>query len=92
MASSYSYSVVTIPAVNNAWVIYAFPFSSSYLYITVWDKPVNIMFSYDGIVYGDSMEVDPDDPPLEIPHSCLSFQMQNKTAGLIARAQAVAFR
>jgi hypothetical protein len=92
MASSYDYDVIAIPNVPDLWTPYVFAFSSSYLYITVWDKPVNIQFSYDGLVYGDTMEIDPDDPPLEIPHSCKSFMMQNETFGLTARAQAVAFR
>lgn len=67
------------------------PGNSVILILRVWDKPAYIVLSYDGTDFGDEIEVDPNDPPLQIPYSARSFQIRNKTAGDTARFQIVAF-
>lgn len=52
-----------------------------------WDNPAMIMFSYDGIVYGDEIEIDHDDPPVQLPHAARSFQIRNKNTGAVSRYQ-----
>lgn len=59
--------------------------------ITVWDNAALIRWSYDGVVFGDDYEVDPDDPPVQLPHAVRAFQIMNATAGNVARYQVAAF-
>lgn len=64
---------------------------SRILDITVWDNAALVTMSYDGIIFGDDYEVDPDDPPVQLPHAVRAFQIMNKTAGNVARYQVAAF-
>lgn len=59
--------------------------------VSVWDAPALLMMSYDGITYGPEMELDQDDPPIQIPHAARSVQIRNMTPGANSRYQVVGF-
>lgn len=59
--------------------------------ITVWDNPVEISWSYDGVTFGDDYEIDSDDQPVQLPVAIRAFTIRNKTAGLVGRYQVAAF-
>lgn len=59
--------------------------------IVVWDNPAYISMSYDGVVFGDDLEVDPDDPPIQLPHAMRACQIRNVNAGNVARYQIAGF-
>lgn len=59
--------------------------------MTVWDNPAEIILSYDGTTFGPAIELDMDDPPVQIPHAARAFQIRNMVAGSVARFQIVGF-
>ena len=59
--------------------------------MAVWDNPAEIIMSYDGIVYGPPIELDQDDPPVQIPHAARAIQIRNKLTGANSRFQIVGF-
>ena len=61
------------------------------LEMSVWDQPAMIQYSYDGDVWGPEFELDPDDPPIQIPHAAREVQIRNKTAGSNSRYQIIGF-
>ena len=65
--------------------------TTRFIDITIWDNPAHLSFSYDGVYFGDDMEIDPDHPPLQLPFAVRAFKIKNKTAGSIARWQVCGF-
>ena len=59
--------------------------------VTVWDAPAMMMMSYDGTNYGKEIELDMDDPPIQIPHAARSIQIRNANPGANSRYQIVGF-
>jgi hypothetical protein len=59
--------------------------------LTTWDNPALIIMSYNGTDYGDQLEVDQDDPPLQFPHAARAVQIMNAVAGNNARYQIAGF-
>lgn len=57
----------------------------------VWNIGALLMFSYDGIVWGPEIEVDQDDPPIQIPHAARAVQIKNLVAGVNSRYQIIGF-
>jgi len=65
-------------------------FKSRLLTAECWDENLNIRLSNDGgTTYSDPFEVDVD-RPFVFPFSASDLQVQNKTAGLVARYQSAA--
>lgn len=65
-------------------------FKSRLLTAESWDENLNIRLSSDGgTTYSDAFEVDVD-RPFVFPFSASAMQVQNKTAGLVARYQSAA--
>jgi hypothetical protein len=93
MWSSFRYAVRrgNAPDAYGAGQVFGAGVVTKILDITVWDQPVYISFSFDGITFGDDYEVDYEDPPLQIPFACSAFLIRNKTPGLTARYQVVGF-
>lgn len=61
------------------------------LEFVVWDNPAHVILSYDGIVWGPAIELDQDDPPVQIPHAAKAVQIKNVTPGSNARYQIIGF-
>lgn len=59
--------------------------------VTVWDANALLIMSYDGVVWGPEIELDQDDPPIQIPHAARSVQIRNAVAGANSRYQIVGF-
>lgn len=92
MYAAYNYDVVPITTVPDAYgAAYVLDSTTRFIHITIWDQPVMMRFSYDGVAYGDEFEIDPDDPPVELPMAVSSFVIRNKTAAVVARAQIAGF-
>ena len=62
---------------------------SAMLDITVWDNRLNIQLSYDGVNFGETIEIDNSDPPVQFPFAARAFRVQNTTAALVARYQVI---
>lgn len=56
-----------------------------------WDAPAAIILSYDGTLYGPEIELDMDDPPIQIPHASRSFQIRNMNPGANSRYQIIGY-
>lgn len=59
--------------------------------VSVWDQPAMFSMSYDGAIFGKEMEIDQDDPPIQIPHAGRTVRIRNKIAGNNSRYQIVGF-
>ena len=59
--------------------------------ITAWDAPLDIRMTYDGTTWGPDIEVDQDDPPIQIPHAARAVQVKNHTPGSNSRYQITGF-
>lgn len=59
--------------------------------VSCWDQPAMFLMSYDGTTWGPEIELDPDDPPIQIPHAARAIQIRNKTAGSNSRYQLIGF-
>ncbi len=59
--------------------------------VSVWDNGALISFTYDGIIFGPDIELDQDDPPIQIPHAARACQIKNLVAGVNARYQIIGF-
>ena len=59
--------------------------------MTVWDNPAMVMLSYDGTTFGPEIELDQDDPPMQLPHAARAIQIRNKNPGSNSRYQIVGF-
>ena len=57
----------------------------------VWDQPGMMIMSYDGVVWGPEIELDPDDPPIQIPYAARAIQIKNKIPGSNSRYQIAGF-
>lgn len=58
---------------------------------SVWDNPAYIRLSYDGITFGKDIELDQDDPPMQIPHASRAIEIRNKNPGSNSRYQLIGF-
>lgn len=61
------------------------------LEMKVWDANAYIMLSYEGILWGPEIELDIDDPPVQIPHAARAMQIRNVTVGANSRYQIVGY-
>lgn len=61
------------------------------LEITVWDANADIIMTFNGVDWGPDIELDQDDPPIQIPHAARSVQIRNNAAGANSRYQIVGF-
>lgn len=59
--------------------------------MTVWDANAFVRLSYDGTTWGPEIELDIDDPPVQIPHASRAIEIRNATPGSFARYQLVGF-
>lgn len=59
--------------------------------VVIWDNPAYIRMSYDGITFGPDIEIDPDDPPIQLPHAMRAVEVRNVNAGNNARYQIAGF-
>ncbi len=59
--------------------------------MSVWDNPAEMRMSYDGTIWGPFVELDQDDPPIQIPHAARAVQIRNKTPGSVSRYQIIGF-
>lgn len=59
--------------------------------VTVRDNGALMMMSYDGVIWGPEIELDQDDPPIQIPHAARSVQIKNLVAGVNSRFQIIGF-
>lgn len=92
--SSSQYDVMTGDALDALQTL-NFSFSSRFVTIMVWDLPVIIKLSYNGITYGQDIEYDPLNMALPIPplpFQLKSIQIRNKTAGQVGRYQVIAYK
>ncbi len=75
-----------------AWTQEDFTFTTKCLTIEAWDNPLLIQLAYsDALVWGDTIEIDQENPTLFLPQAVRHIQVQNKTATLISRYQVVGF-
>lgn len=58
--------------------------TSRFIYTTTTDNPLIMRFSYDGINFGDDIEISQDDPPELWYYSAQKAQVRNVVAGNIA--------
>lgn len=91
MYSAFRYDVKSGNAPDNYGTPIDFDGTSKFIHIVIWDNPCYIQFSYDGVTFGDDFEIDPDDPPVELPFACRSFVIKNVTPLSIARFQVTSF-
>ena len=99
MRSAYRYAVRPVTGVGNApdptpgpdpWAGIAeieVGGTSRFLYVTAEDNLLLLRLSYDGLVYGDTITINPDDPPELYYFSAQRAQVMNETLGNIARYQ-----
>lgn len=99
MRSAYRYAVRPVTGVGNApnptagadpWLGIAeieVGGTSRFIYVTAEDQLLIVRFSYDGLVYGDDITINPEDPPELYYFSAQRAQVRNETAGNIARYQ-----
>ncbi len=59
--------------------------------ISVWDQPAMFSMSYDALVWGPEIEIDQDDPPIQIPHAARQVRIRNAIAGNVSRYQIIGF-
>lgn len=66
-------------------------FNTKIVEVKIWDNPGYVRFSYRGVTFGDAIELDPDDQPMQIPHSAAAVQIMNVTPTVIARYQIIGY-
>jgi hypothetical protein len=60
--------------------------------MSVWDNPAFVRLAYDAdLTWGDEIELDQDDPPIQIPHAARAVQIRNRNAGNNSRFQIIGF-
>lgn len=59
--------------------------------VSTWDQPAMFSMSYDGTTFGKEIEIDQDDPPIQIPHAARTVRIRNKIAGNVSRYQIIGF-
>lgn len=97
MESAYQYKVAKGPAPDpvvgpDPWAgiaEIAVTGTSRFIHITTSNNPLIVRFSYDGLVFGDDIELSHYDPPEIYYLSAQKAQVHNKTAGNIATFQLV---
>ena len=67
------------------------PGMSRILEFTVWDNPAYVRLSYDGENFGPDIELDQDDPPMQIPHAARAIEVRNVNGGSNSRYQLIGF-
>ena len=72
------------------WTQEDFLFTTKFIQIECWDNPMLIQLAYDdALTWGDSIEIDQENPPLILPIAVRHVQVQNKTLTLVARYQVI---
>ncbi len=59
--------------------------------MSCWDNPLFVRFSYRAGLWGPEIELDEDDPPIQIPHAARQLEVRNAVAGNNSRYQIIGF-
>ncbi len=90
MFTSFRYDVKASNAPDAWGAAIVFDFSTKLIQIECWDNPLLIQFSYDSVpTWQDTIEIDYESPPEQMPLSAKQMRVMNKTAGSVSRYQVI---